>query len=191
MNMPKMNAKELLALSLIEAISEEMVSSVYLKARNQMLQQGSQSIDSAFTFYISVYYGDRMLKSRVLNSKKHNYAEKQLEELQEEFFQKNRKKKNEDAVFRITEKIEKRFTTLLRVGELTIIVSDSQKFSTEVFSLVLAIMYTLNKAATFTKEWGQFHDLKNYFLKEDGDMYNITLGVEQIAFGERGGHKPE
>jgi hypothetical protein len=177
-----------LLINSLNAISEQLVASVYHKLAEQFKSSGGK-ISPKFNFYLTIYNKKDLLKSRLLNSKRQDNRVEEKEKVHMAFFEKHRARANEKGtIHRYTD--HDKAISLLQIGYLTIIVSDDHIDAVKLCAAILATMYVLNKAGALMKAWGQFHDLKDFFLKEK-DIYASSYieQLEKVMSGQLGGHK--
>jgi hypothetical protein len=188
----KLNRDESRALLLIEGIEEDFLTKRFLKFRQEYIQEKGEKRKEGFTFYVSIYFGQKMIKSRTVNSQQENYPLPQTQEAHNTFFEKKKSKKKgiKEPIYFYTEKDGKDYFCLLEIGDLAIVVSDSLRLQTEVFCGLIGITYAINKAFYSDKQWGQYCDLKKYFQSRHEQIWEILNDIDQIMSGMRGGYKP-
>ncbi len=175
---------------LVSAISEDTICQIYSKVATQM--RNNDLIQSEkFDFYLSLYYKGDLIKSRTLNSKRQNHILEQEQKRHKDFFASFTKKdKSQDVIVRRLKNDQGTSICCLRIGYLSIIVSNDAVAAVQACASIVAMIYAINKAMLLVKEWGQLHDLKRFFeTEEDAYLFKIIKDVEDVMAGRLGGHR--
>ena len=169
---------------ILSFIPEELLKDIYLKVSNHAKGHMFE-VDTKFRFYLSIVYDGKVVRSRTLDSKNTNDFDSGEEENHKKFYQKVLLGKNEN-IFQLTqEKSDGTFINILRIGKVSIIVSNGNYHSVRICAGIIAILYLQYKAFSLKKEGTQLSQLVR-FLEEENDTILIWY-LKEASRVKKGG----
>ncbi len=185
-----MSTRTTMIQSLIGAISEEVLASIFQKLPTSI----NVDVPTKFDFYVSIFYKGELLRSRTLNYKREVAKNDTIESKHREFYRSHGSANERHPVYFYTRKGSRgRHVAMLRVGDFVIIASDENKIAVHLCCTVIMTMFLLLKSAALMKEWGCFLDLKEYFAAHPescGESLAYLQNIEKVMVRELGGkHK--
>ncbi len=168
---------------IISFIPEALINDIYLKIINQFKTFG---LKTKFNFYLTILYDGKIIRSRVLNSKGDTGMNSDSHDLHTKFFEtaKTNIKIDKFAISKFTESKDDISTTVLQIGNISIIVSNEEERAVEICSSIIGILLLQYKSFSLKKEGVQFIQLKNFFIKnEDGSMLWYLSKIGEIQNG--------